>query len=103
MSWQPNNPAFTPFLNATLQLEAMKNPLRFLAGQVGMPLLATTIYAIGVFAGWRHTKSLIGAGVVALLLSPVLALAAPELKYAAFLGLGIGAAAIIYALAKKVV
>lgn len=100
--WEPLPSWVTPYLNASSLVQLIQNPLAFLRGQVGDMLLFAGIYAVSVFAGWMHTKSLLGAGVISLLFSPVM-LIPGELRYAGMLALAFGAGAIVWELAKRVV
>ena len=102
MSWQLNPDYFKYFLTKEALTRMLENPLGFLYDVVGQALFFGVVYLVAVFAGWRHTKSLLGAGVVSLMFTP-LAVVPGELQYLGFLAGGFGVAAIVYELARKMV
>ena len=91
-----------PYLNTTYVLDLLNNPFNFYNTYLGAELLGSGLATLIIFASWMHTKSLLGAGIVSLLLAPALEFVG-ELHLAAVFALGFGMGAVIWELIKRVV
>lgn len=97
MSWQPVPSWVEGWAN---KWDLIKAPLRLLEQWYAGWFLASTLYAIVMFAAYQHTKSGLGVAVVALLLAGALSVV-PELRWLAFFSLLLGVAGTLWEFAKR--
>ena len=98
MSWNP-----TPSWAQPLSWDYVKYPLRLLDILLPKAVIATSLFVFAVYAAYMHTKSSLGAAIVAVFIAPPLAILLPEARWIAFLALVFGVASVLWEFSRKYV
>jgi len=97
-SWNP-----TPSWAQPLGWDYVKYPLKLLDILLPRAAIATSLFIFAVFAAYMHTKSALGAAIVAVFIAPPLAILLPEARWIAFIALVFGVASVLWEFSRKYV